>query len=77
MDMPMAFAMDATQKDHHDSLKSMFGACTFAGILAMAMVCFAALGWRVRLRQPCAVLQRRWTVSSFRLYFPALNPRAP
>jgi len=77
MSMPMPAAMDRVQKDNHDNLKSMFGACTFAGILAMAMVFFAALGWLIRLRQAPAVLQGRWPVSSFRLFFPALNPRAP
>lgn len=77
MAMPMQAAMDTGAKSSHDSLKSMFGACTFAGILAMAMVVFAALGWLIRLRQPPAALHGRWRVSSFRLFFPALNPRAP
>ena len=79
MDMPMAMpgAEGHVQKDNHDSLKSMFGSCTFAGILAMAMVCFAALGWLVRLRQAPANVYGRWPPSSFRLFFPALNPRAP
>lgn len=77
MPMPMQPAMEPATKSSHDSLKSMFGACTFAGILAMAMVVFAALGWLIRLRQTPAALHERWPVSSFRLFFPALNPRAP
>jgi hypothetical protein len=79
MDMPMDMhsAAEPAPKDNHDSLKSMFGACTFAGILAMAMVAFAALGWLIRLPQRPVSRYGHGKVSPLRLFFPALNPRAP
>lgn len=79
MNMTMAMPMSpgADTKAPHDSLKAMFGDCTFAGILALALVFFVALGWLTRLRQPCAKRAGPVHCSTFRLYFPALNPRAP
>lgn len=77
MEMPMHSAHSPGEQNQRDTLGAMFGDCSFAGILAMALLCFAALGWLTRLRQPPAARYQRWPGLAFRLFFPALNPRAP
>lgn len=59
------------------SLQSLFGDCSFAGTLTLAMIFFVALGWLIRGRTPRFVFPSLWPGRAFRHSFPGLNPQAP
>ena len=75
--MDMASAADHKNMAMPGSLQSLFGDCSFAGTLTLAMIFFVALGWLIRSRTPRFVLPSLWSGRAFRQCFPGLNPQAP
>ena len=77
MDMGSAKAADHSKMAMPGSLQSLFGDCSFAGTLTLAMIFFVALGWLIRSRTPRFVFPSLWPGRAFRQSFPGLNPQAP
>jgi hypothetical protein len=82
MDMGTAKTATPQAADHAKmampgSLQSLFGDCSFAGTLTLAMIFFVALGWLIRGRTPRFVFPSLWPGRAFRQSFPGLNPQAP
>jgi hypothetical protein len=77
MDMTSANAAEHKNMATPGSLQSLFGDCSFAGTLTLAMIFFVALGWLIRSRAPRFVFPSLWPGHAFRQDFPGLNPQAP
>lgn len=75
--MDMDMSASTGKMDMNASMAGMFGDCSFAGSLTLAMVFFVALGWLIRSRQPRFSLPPVWLGSPARQPFPGLNPQAP
>lgn len=77
----MAMDMSAVQVDKNmampGSMQSLFGDCSFAGTLTLAMIFFVALSWLIRTRHPRFVFPSLWPGLASRRCFPGLNPQAP
>lgn len=77
MSMDMDMSASSGKMDMNASMAGMFGDCSFAGSLTLAMVFFVALGWLIRSRQPRFSLPPLWLGRPARHAFPGLNPQAP
>jgi hypothetical protein len=77
MSMDMEMSASSGKMDMNASMAGMFGDCSFAGSLTLAMVFFVALGWLIRSRQPRFSLPPLWLGRPARHAFPGLNPQAP
>jgi hypothetical protein len=77
MDMDMDMSASSGKMDMNANMAGMFGDCSFAGSLTLAMVFFVALGWLIRSRQPRFSLPPLWLGRPARHAFPGLNPQAP
>ncbi len=77
MEMSTANAADHSRMAMPGSLQSLFGDCSFAGTLTLAMIFFVALGWLIRSRTPRFVFPSVWPGHAFRHSFPGVNPQAP
>lgn len=76
---PMSMPMDMSGKTMAmpGSMQSLFGDCSFAGTLTLAMIFFVALSWLIRTRQPRFIFPALWSGRASRQCFPGLNPQAP
>lgn len=77
MSMDMDMSGSSSKMDMNASMAGMFGDCSFAGSVTLAMVFFVALGWLIRSRQPRFSLPPLWLGWLARHSFPGLNPQAP
>ena len=77
MSMDMDMSASSGKMDMNASMAGMFGDCSFAGSLTLAMVFFVALGWLIRSRQPRFSLPPLWLGRPARYALPELNPQAP
>lgn len=59
------------------SLQSLFGDCSFAGTLTLAMIFFVVLSWLIRTRTPRFIFPSLWSGLASRQCFPGLSPQAP
>lgn len=59
------------------SMQSLFGDCSFAGTLTLAMIFFVVLSWLIRTRNPRFTLPVFWPGLAPRYCLPRLNPQAP
>lgn len=78
-EMSMDMSMGGSAKDMAmpGSMQSLFGDCSFAGTLTLAMIFFVALGWLIRTRTSRFILRSLWHGRTSRQCFPGLNPQAP
>ncbi|MDG6402072.1 DUF2946 domain-containing protein [Pseudomonas quasicaspiana] len=79
MGMSMPMPMDSASKTMATpgSMQSLFGDCSFAGTLTLAMIFFVALSWLIRTRSPRFIFPSLWPGLTSRQCFPGLNPQAP
>lgn len=79
MSMDMSMPMDGASKTMATpgSMQSLFGDCSFAGTLTLAMIFFVALSWLIRTRSPRFIFPSLWPGRTSRQCFPGLNPQAP
>jgi ascorbate-specific PTS system EIIC-type component UlaA len=78
-DMSAEAPMDMSGKNMAmpGSMQSLFGDCSFAGTLTLAMIFFVALSWLIRTRNPRFIFPSLWSGRASRQCFPGLNPQAP
>jgi ascorbate-specific PTS system EIIC-type component UlaA len=77
MSMDASMDMSAKNMAMPGSMQSLFGDCSFAGTLTLAMIFFVALSWLIRTRNPRFTLPPLWHGRASRQCFPGLNPQAP
>ncbi len=77
MSMDASMDMSAKNMAMPGSMQSLFGDCSFAGTLTLAMIFFVALGWLIRTRNPRLIFPSLWSGRASRQCFPGLNPQAP
>lgn len=79
MDAQLAKSASAhpAPSDAHHGFEALFAECAFAGMLTLALIAFAVLGWLSRTVRAAFALRSLWDGIPFRIDFPTLNPRAP